>query len=130
VSYICCVHTTSPEPLLFEGKQAKQFVYKLAYDFYPSLSPSPNLWGYQVINGNATFFHLARHPQVEVRTIGQQRSQGRVFCRIPAKATVFAVNTGQVPDDFGKAYDGQTPRVNNRLNSGGLKSWSGATIEA
>jgi hypothetical protein len=115
MSYICCVHAASAEPLLFKRKEAKQLMDKLTDDLDPTLSPGPNLRSDQVVNGNIPRRFIWPPPaggNPDCRSALRHRA---VFSGVPAELAVFAVNAGKMADHFGQAHHGQAGRINDRL---------------
>jgi hypothetical protein len=66
---------------------------------------------------------------MEVWTVCQQGSNGRMLCGVPAKAAVLAVNARKMANDLCKADDSQARGIDDRFDALPLKSRSGTTIE-
>ena len=118
----------SEKPLL-ERKQAQKPADRLANPCRTARTPCPNLRCNQIDNWNTKRFQLSGYPQVEIRTIGQEREVRPFGFRVSNQLTELAVDAGQMRNNFKKSHYRETVRIYHDMNACRLHTWAGAAEE-
>jgi hypothetical protein len=82
------------------------------------------LRGDEVHNGDPPAVEPARDPKMEIRRIGKDGEVGRRI-RGSQQLAIFAINTGNVADDFDEADNCEAGRIDHRADTGGTQSGAG-----
>ena len=123
---VSCFHSGRAEELLLKRKNAQQAGDGAAQGFHAAFPPRPGLRRHQINHRNALGRQAARHAQVKIGGIGENR-QIRLFrARGGNQPPVFAPDARQVAHHFEQADHRQAGRIHHRAYTFGAKPRPGA----
>jgi hypothetical protein len=118
------------EELLLEGEDAEEAVEGAAHAGQAAFAPRPHLRCDQVHNGDAELFQPARQAEVEVWGIGEDGEIGAAAAHFGEELAIFAVDAGDMGDDFEEADDGEAGGIDDGLDAGLAHAGAGAAEQA
>ena len=117
------------EELLFEREDAEHQIQVAAHLLHSSPPPRPNLRRHQVNHGNALALEMARHPQMEVRGVGEDGQGGPFRARGGEELAILPVNPWNIGNYLPQPHHGQAGQIHHRSHAGCAHLWAGAAEE-
>jgi hypothetical protein len=129
VADVDSIYAPLPEELFLKRKDAVQLAYVSSDLGDAALAPGPGLGGDEIKDGYVKVVEASGHPKVEIGAVGK-------YCKVRFlgaggrnQSAVFAVDAGDVPENFDNADDRKAFGADDRFDEGAAHVWTGATEE-